>query len=722
MKARMMFSLNHGIRLVLVALMLSCMSILYATPGQVRIDSLNFVNAEVATVLKSLADVSGANIVASPDVKGAITVKLHDVTVEQALQIIANMTGFSYRLSNGIYMVGKADGNKSTLAMDRNYIIIKLQVASPEDVIGALGVAYADLQVKSLPDKRLILSGEANRLTAAKAFVQEIDQPTAATPATAPVEMAEETYRLKAVIPWQAKQYLEELYKGQGLNVSYAPTSRQLDAVISAPSDMAAAKEDVDKKAGSQGAANVAQVATAWQSDQLILRGPKAVVNQALASVQKIDVSAPVAQKRCQVKRIYATQAIAYLLSQFESRGLSIITAPMNYNPGDSTQAGAKAGINQIGTKVVRDKDGKLNVSEPVGDFILIGQEDVVNDAMAALEKIDVGPERVEHIYTLRFLQVNEAKAKLEELYGKEGLRITVAPMKRGETLNMVTEATATIGDTKQLDTFQSQNRVFEIVLSGPEDVVNRAEQLLQSLDSESPQISISTEIISVDSKESKQLGIDWPGSITTSLNETQSGDPLRIGRIIRDPVSFNVTVNALQTRNKAKIISRPSTVVENGREAVIHVGDKILYEVLSGINNGTPVYSTSNVDAGVTLKVLPQMSKDGIITLQISSNVSDLVKFNTGISGAQLPQLRETANTTVVQVRDGEMLVIGGLTQNTVVVDKKSVPILGDIPLIGTLFSTKTTTPSNTELMIVVTPKLVKPVPAAPVTNPAGK
>lgn len=710
MKARMIPSLHHGCRLLLVFLLLSLMSIVYAAPGQVRIDSLNFVNSEISTILKSLADVSGASIVVSPDVKGSITLKLRDVTVDQALQIITNMTGYGYRVTNGVYVVGKTEDGKQATAIAKDYIIVKLQVASPEDVTGALNVAYADVQVKSLPDKRLVLSGEASRLKAAKSFIEEIDQASVEPSTAAQVEMAESTYRVKTVVPWQAKQYIDDLYKGQGLNTSFAPSSRPIGQVPQAApaTNITVTKENVDAKGtGTANAQDVAQPPTLWQSDELILRGPKTVVEQALASLQKIDVSAPVVQKRCGVSKIYATQAIAYLLSQFGSRGLSVMTAPMAYNP---TENGSdKSSASQIGTLVTWDKDGKVNVAEPVGDFILIGPKELVDEATTALTKIDVGPGRIERVYTLRFLQVAEVKDKLIELYGKDGLRVTVAPSKRGDTPEVLKNADAKVNEEAKTSESATMARVFDLILSGPDDVVTRAEQLLSTLDTESAQISINSEIVSIDSGSSRQLGIDWPGQISTQFTETQSGDPLRIGRIIRTPVSFTAKIDMLETHNKAKVISKPSTVVQNGREALIHVGDKILYEVLAGYSNGSPVFSTTEVDAGVTLKVLPQMSKDGVITLQITSNVSELVKFNTGASGAQLPQLRETASTTVVQVHDGETLVIGGLKQNGVIVDKKAVPILGELPVLGALFSTKTTTPSDKELLIFVTPHVLR-------------
>lgn len=690
MIARMTAYLYTGRRLALAVLCLMLATTLFAAaPGQFHISSLSYVNAEIATVVRSLADISGANIVVAPDVKGTITLKLRDITVEDALRIIADMTGCSYRLEQGIYFFTATAGGKTTpntpQAVAGSYAIIKLQAASAADIIAAMSMTYPDVQVKTLPDNRVILAGAEKRLQEAENFIGKIES-TSSIPVETTIKYAEATYQVKAVVPWQAKAYLEELYRNQGLTVTFAPASRWKESFAPAPAALAPEGTTTEKVQPAPAQTGNDQ----WGSDTLILRAPEAVLAQALDSLAKIDIAIPQAQKRCSVKRIYATQAIAYLLEQFEPKGLIIITAPMTYT--SNGEKGTTTAPASIGTRVLRDKDGKLNISEPVGDFILMGNETLVADAYASLEKIDIGPERVERVYTLRFLQVSEAKDKLIELYGAQGLLVTVAPSMGGGAGAAANTA----------------SKVVDLVLRGPQDVVTRAEQLIQSLDIASTQIAIKAQIFSVNNNDVKQLGIDWPGSISTKLNETQPGNPLSIGRIVRNPVSLDVALNLLESHNKAKKISEPSTVVQNGREALIHVGDKILYEVVSSYSNGTPVYSTTQVDSGVTLQVLPIMSKDGIITLQITTTISDLVGFTTGASGAQLPQIRETSSTTSVQVRDGETLVIGGMRQNGITEEKKGIPFVSDLPLIGGLFSTKSTKPSDSQIVIIVTPQVM--------------
>ena len=130
------------------------------------------------------------------------------------------------------------------------------------------------------------------------------------------------------------------------------------------------------------------------------------------------------------MNRIVATHAINYLLGLYEAKGLSVVTAPMSFNmpAGQANVANAT-----MGTMVVRNTDGKLNISEPIGDFFLNGPEEVVKDALAELAKIDVGPERVQHSYALRFLQVADAKDKLDKLFGDAGLMVIPSISDKGD-------------------------------------------------------------------------------------------------------------------------------------------------------------------------------------------------------------------------------------------------------------------------------------------------
>ena len=791
MKAQVIAPVGRWHRLILVMSLLTVTVIGLAAPSARPIPELNFIKAEIPVVLKALADFTGTNIVVGPAVKGEITIRLKGVTLEDALDIITQMSGLAYAKTDNAYVVnlpGSLPQGGSGKAGDISTVVVSLKYLSNAEAIKTLSIAFRDVQTSEI-GSRLILAGNANRLEAAEGFLTGLDTPdarsgqattvvtlkyTAAEKATQTLGMlfpdvtiktvdarqvaligeknrvanakamlaeldiapsaeqsvpglgdklVEKTYRVRYVVPWQAKEYLEYAFNGKALTVSFAPDI--LDAVPSAPQP---AQPAATRATPAAAAAAVAK--STWSSRTLVLRGTAGVVDEALASLARVDIEVPAVEKRCTVQRIFATQAIAYLLDIYEKQDLAISTAPMSFvqliEDKEVTEAGAKVnkakGDGQVGSVVRRNADGSLNVSEPIGDFILRGPAEVVNAAVKTLAQIDVGPERIDKVVKLQYLYASDVRKQLLEMYASKGLQIFLAPSQRVQEFkpsnNDGTSAPGAGTAANKID------EIADLVLRGPEEAVNLALRQIQLQDVAPAQVSIQTQVVSITSSALRNLGVEWgspgaPGTVTVGLTEQQSGDPLQLGRIVRSPVTLTATLNALERSNKAKIINRPTSVVMNGRTSFIHVGDVIYYEEFRGYDQqGNKIFSQTSLNTGVTLNVRPIVSPDGIITLEIQSAVTEEPVFVAGVASL-LPRFRANATTTTVQVRDGETLIIGGLMQTTEKEQRQGVPVLSRIPLIGALFTSKQTTPSQTELLIMVTPNLIQPGIA--ITAPAG-
>ena len=127
-------------------------------------------------------------------------------------------------------------------------------------------------------------------------------------------------------------------------------------------------------------------------------------------------------------------------------------------------------------------------------------------------------------------------------------------------------------------------------------------------------------------------------------------------------------------------------------------------YTYLSSYNNQTGISSYSSVDAGVSLQVLPQINRNGFITLQVQPQVSSIV------SAGPPPVVDSRSANTTVLVKDGETLIIGGMIREDEVVTSAKVPILGDIPLLGPLlFQSKDVQKTKRNLMVFITPKIIE-------------
>jgi type II secretion system protein D len=182
----------------------------------------------------------------------------------------------------------------------------------------------------------------------------------------------------------------------------------------------------------------------------------------------------------------------------------------------------------------------------------------------------------------------------------------------------------------------------------------------------------------------------------------------------------YMVTLHAIATAGKAKILSRPSIVARNNQPATIQVGKQV--PLITGVNYdslGNTHNSYQYTPVGVILKVTPFITEDGLVTLMLSPQISQIdptlqIPISTsanGLTTLNAPVIDIRSADTVVVTPDGQTVVIGGLIQNTKSEAESKVPFLGDIPLLGSLFKRKVTQEDKNELMIFLTPHII-PIP----------
>jgi pilus assembly protein CpaC len=166
-------------------------------------------------------------------------------------------------------------------------------------------------------------------------------------------------------------------------------------------------------------------------------------------------------------------------------------------------------------------------------------------------------------------------------------------------------------------------------------------------------------------------------------------------------------------------VLAEPNIMAISGQEASFLAGGKIFIPVSQVQNNGVPTITLEEKEFGVAVKFTPTVLEGGRINLKVAPEVSDLNKEGvgitaTGISGtAILPSFTTRRATTTVQLYDGQSFAIGGLIKNNVTTDVKAFPMLGEIPVLGALFRSSQFQTDRSELVFIITPRLVKPLPA---------
>ncbi len=184
---------------------------------------------------------------------------------------------------------------------------------------------------------------------------------------------------------------------------------------------------------------------------------------------------------------------------------------------------------------------------------------------------------------------------------------------------------------------------------------------------------------------------------------------------IFRPDLNLGATIEALEARNLLQVLAEPNVLAENGKQASFLAGGQFPYPVVQGGTiGGTTAVTIQFAQFGVLLNFIPTITPRGTIRLQVAPEVSSLDYANgVTISGFTVPGISVRNVNTEVELAEGQSFAIGGLLDNRDTENFEKIPFLGDIPIIGKFFQSKVTTKSNTELIVIVTPEIVRPIPA---------
>lgn len=239
----------------------------------------------------------------------------------------------------------------------------------------------------------------------------------------------------------------------------------------------------------------------------------------------------------------------------------------------------------------------------------------------------------------------------------------------------------------------------------------------LSRLDQPVPQVLIEAVLAEVTLTRDLQYGINFralQGDFAGSNSSTGSGTPTSVFpgfSLSWIGSSASAVLNTLQSRTNVRVLSAPKLVVLNNQTATLQVGDQVpivTQQVQSVAAPGAPVVNNVELrDTGVILRVTPRVNESGTVTLDISQEVSDVARTTT--SGINSPTIQQRRIASVVATRSGEMVALGGLIRDRTVEGRSGIPLLSQIPVIGGLFGNQTREGSRTELIILLTPTVIR-------------
>jgi type IV pilus assembly protein PilQ len=183
-----------------------------------------------------------------------------------------------------------------------------------------------------------------------------------------------------------------------------------------------------------------------------------------------------------------------------------------------------------------------------------------------------------------------------------------------------------------------------------------------------------------------------FPSPVNTDLTTPMQG-------IWRE---FDMAFNALESKTHAKTLASPSVITIDGMEANVSLTED--YPYISGRDDGgNPTWST--VTVGPQLGITPRVGRDGMVTLRLTLQTGDNLGMTTSSTGEQMPRVSNRSVTTEVRVRDGEPFVVGGLFREDLTNNRLRIPVLGQLPLLGELFTYRVKNATKTQVVMVVIP-----------------
>jgi len=317
--------------------------------------------------------------------------------------------------------------------------------------------------------------------------------------------------------------------------------------------------------------------------------------------------------------------------------------------------------------------------------------------------------------------------------------------------------------DIKKVGSIKSDERTNQVVVQTLPERMEDIARLIQGLDTKTRQILIDAKIVQVKLNDQLDTGFQWQGlfdigrsnkngltylgsypyssvQATTdtwrSRSETLAANNNNIGSypftgtttdyaagtttvatqamhvgMINKNNDFDTVINYLKTIGETRILSNPKLAVVNNQEAKIHVGERRAYITTTTTQTQTSTTvaeAVTYVDVGIQLMVTPTINVDGYVTVKIKPEISSVIDYLETSSNNKIPIVDTSTAETIVMVKDGTSILIGGLSKEDKTLDEKGTPFLSKIPILGQAFKTSTTKTTRYEMVVMLTPHVV--------------
>lgn len=261
--------------------------------------------------------------------------------------------------------------------------------------------------------------------------------------------------------------------------------------------------------------------------------------------------------------------------------------------------------------------------------------------------------------------------------------------------------------------------RLNALVIKDTSEGIELVERLLASLDIAEPEVMLELEVLEVSTNRLLDLGIRWPDSISAGLQAPGGAPPgqLTLSQLrsagsalvqvqIPNPL---ITASAKQSDGEVTVLANPRVRIRNRQTAKVLVGERVPIITTTTTANVGASESVSYLDVGLKLELEPTVLLDNDVSMKVALEVSSISGEVVRPSGLQAFRLGTRNASTSLRVKDGETQILAGLIQRDERVAANRVPGIGSLPLIGRLFSRSADSDSRTEIVLLITPRIVR-------------
>ena len=368
--------------------------------------------------------------------------------------------------------------------------------------------------------------------------------------------------------------------------------------------------------------------------------------------------------------------------------------------------------LEDVSVKEALDMIAKANGYDYIidGDAVLVKPRD----------KFQMG-ELQTKVFRLQYIEANNLKSTMSQVLSDQArIQVFYNDFQPVQKQQDVGGANPLAGPPSQAPS--EKRRSSTVIVTDVPANIRQLEVMIGALDVPAPQIMIEAKLIEISPQADQKLGIDWSKTINAQIFREvllPSGTPHRFSAevpIDGGPVNFgtlnlgqyNAVLDFLNTNTNSKLVSNPRILAMDNQTATISVGANIpIPQINRGVGGQGDIVTFQYRDVNISLEVTPHVAGDQTISLHVNPIIEEIVgSVAAGENSAPITSRREVE--TVVNLKSGETMVIGGLIKESTIETISKVWLLGDVPLIGNLFRHQSKSKKQTDLLIFITPRLV--------------